>query len=102
MLRSDCAKKSSSAYHLILFVAGDETNSRLAKTNIQQVCDSELSGNCNLIIVDVLEDFQAAARNNILVTPTLLVCKPEPGATVIGNLSDRKKLRAALGLNGDR
>jgi hypothetical protein len=46
--------------------------------------------------------FPRRRNNNILVTPTLLVCKPEHVVTVIGNLSDHEKLRAALGLEEAR
>ncbi|MFO8013735.1 MAG: circadian clock KaiB family protein [Phycisphaerae bacterium] len=87
-------------YRLILFVAGEEPNSRAARENLNQVCTSDLHGRCHVCIVDVLEDFAAAAKHQVLVTPTLLVTEPEPSVMVIGNLSDHKKVRRALRLEG--
>lgn len=96
--KSECSFDSPAQYHLVLFVAGDGLNSSIARQNLASLCENELAGRCRVNIVDVLEDFSAAAKNNILVTPTLLVCKPEPVVTIIGNLSDREKVRAALNL----
>jgi circadian clock protein KaiB len=102
MSKSDCSLKSANKYHLILFVSGDGLNSNIAKMNLARICENELAGHCISTIVDVLEDFSTAARNNILVTPTLLICKPEPSVTLIGNLSDHGKVLAALRLKEDK
>ena len=90
MLKPDCSQKTAKEYHLLLFVAGSEAKSRLARDYIVKICRNELCGRCTIDIVDVFED--------ILVTPTLMVCKPEPGAIIIGNLSDRDKVRSTLKL----
>ena len=45
----------------------------------------------------MLEDFQAAVERNVMVTPTLIVTDPPPGVTVLGDLRDTERLRAALG-----
>jgi hypothetical protein len=49
-------------------------------------------------VVDVLLDFQQAIEHNVMVTPTLIVTDPQPGVTLIGDLRDIWKLRAALRL----
>lgn len=85
-------------YRLTLFVAGNETNSRLAKVNLASLCDSRLPGRCEVEVVDVLEEFGRAVEESILVTPTLVVRHAGTSRTVIGNLSDREKLMTALGL----
>ena len=46
------------------------------------------------------EDFQAAVKDNILVTPALILVAPLPQVTVLGNLSDLPKVLAALRLSG--
>ena len=51
-------------------------------------------------VVDVLQDFTLAAQHNILVTPTLVVLAPPPPVVIIGNLSDRVRVRSALHLKG--
>lgn len=101
MLKPDCSQEIKTEYHMILFVAGDGPNSRIARKNLDRLCENELAGRCTLNIVDVLQNFKAAAENDILVTPTLLVCRPEPGAMVIGNLNDHQKVRTALRLEAD-
>ena len=93
---------SGPAYRLILFVAGDERNSRIARENLDRICTEELDGACQVQVVDVLEDFTKAAAHQILLTPALVVVEPEPETIVIGNLSDRQKVRTALGLDRTR
>ncbi len=90
-------------YHLILFVAGDETNSRLARRNLDRLCEVALEGRCRIEVVDVFEDFEEALRHGVLLTPCLVVTRPTPGVHVLGNLSDAHKVRTALGLpDGER
>ena len=49
---------------------------------------STWQGRCTIETVDVIEDFQAAINDNILVTPTLILVAPLPMVMVLGNLSD--------------
>lgn len=85
-------------YRLVLFVAGEEKNSRLARDNLQRLCDTELGDDCEVRIVDVLEDFAPALEHNVLLTPALLVLAPPPEAMIVGNLKNRDKVLTALGL----
>ena len=85
-------------YRMILFLAGEEPNSRMARANLASLCEEDLAGRCDVEIVDVLEDYAAATEHSILVTPTLLVLEPGPAVTVVGNLSDRQRVRTALRL----
>ncbi len=85
-------------YHLRLFVADDEPNSRQAKETLKRLCETCLKGNYTLEVVDVLEDYQAALENKILVAPTLIVLAPPPPITIIGSLSDTHKVLEALSL----
>lgn len=90
------AGEAPPAYHLILFVAGRERNSLLARENLQRICRDRLNDACELMVVDVLEDMTLAAEHNILLTPTLLVLEPQPPVILIGNLNDAHKLCSAL------
>ena len=85
-------------FRFILFVAGEEVNSTLARKNLARLCD-ELGNNCFYRVVDVLEDFEAAVEHNILLTPSLLILEPKPGALIVGNLSDLNRLEQVLGIN---
>jgi len=90
------------AYRLVLFVTGEEKNSRIAQDNLERLRTEALGDDCTVEIVDVLSDIAAAAENNILLTPSLLVVKPEPQTVIIGNLSNLKRVRAILGLEPER
>ena len=84
---------------MILFVADDERNSRLARENLARLCECDLQACCNVQIVDVLENFAAALEHKVLLTPCLLWVEPPPGAMIIGNLSDLERVRSALHLD---
>ena len=87
-------------YLLRLFVAGDGSNSKQALVNLRRLCHEHLNGHCTIEIVDVVKDFQAAIRDNILVTPALILVAPRPRVMILGNLSDPQKVLAALRLSG--
>jgi circadian clock protein KaiB len=86
-------------YLLRLFVAGNGTNSRQALANLHRLCQEHLNGNCTIETVDVVKNYEAAIRNNILVTPALILVAPRPRVTVLGNLSDPQKVLSALRLS---
>jgi circadian clock protein KaiB len=83
---------------LVLFVAGDEANSRLARSNLDRLCASVSGHAAEIEVVDVLEKTDRALAHAILVTPTLLRLEPLPQVRVIGNLADLEKVSRALGL----
>jgi circadian clock protein KaiB len=88
-------------YVLRLFVAGNGPNSRQALVNLRRLCREHLNGRCTIETVDVVKDFEAAVKNNILVTPALILVAPRPRVVILGNLSDSRKVLAALRLSGD-
>ena len=89
---------TNSTYHLHLFVAGDEPNSRRARENLDRICTEYLTGDCHIETTDVLEDFREALERGIFITPALVVKSSERPITIFGNLSHTGKVLAALGL----
>jgi circadian clock protein KaiB len=87
-------------YLLRLFVAGNGTNSKQALANLHRLCREHLNGRCTIETVDVVKNYEAAVRNNILVTPALILVAPRPRVMILGNLSDPRKVLAALRLSG--
>ena len=87
-------------YLLRLFVAGNGPNSKQALVNLRRLCQEHLNGRCTIETVDVTKDFEAAIRDNILVTPALILAAPRPRVMILGNLSDPRKVLAALRLSG--
>ena len=86
-------------YRLRLFVAGDEPNSRQARATLERLCATRPCDRCELEVMDVFADYQAAIEHRIIVVPTLLIESPPPVRTIIGSLDDEAQLLAALGLN---
>ena len=99
--RRRSATAGSETYVFRLFVAGNESNSTQARKNLARLCEEHLKGRYEIEIVDVLKDAATALKNNVLVTPTLILIKPHPKVTVFGNLSDTRQVLAALRLIGD-
>jgi circadian clock protein KaiB len=86
-------------YLLRLFVVDKGPNSKQALTNLRRICREHLKGRCTIETVDVVKDFQAAVRDNILITPALILVAPLPRVIVLGNLSDRPRVLLALRLS---
>lgn len=99
--RERTATAKGATYVFRLFVAGKESNSALARGNLARFCEEHLKGRYKIEIVDVLEGALTAHKNSVLVTPTLILLKPRPKVTVLGNLSDTRQVLAALRLAGD-
>ena len=85
-------------FNFILFVAGQESNSALARRNLQRLCQEHLPGRHAIEIIDVFQNLDAALKHNILITPTLIKVAPDPPVTVFGNLSDSQKVMTSLRL----
>jgi len=95
------ARKGQRGHYLLrLFMAGNGQNSQKALANLRSLCREHLNGHCTIETVDVVKDFQAAVRDNILVTPALILVAPRPRVMVLGNLSDLPKVLTALRLSG--
>jgi len=83
---------------LRLFVAGNEPNSAKAKAMLARLCDAYLRNDCQVSVVDVLQDYQAAIEYQVMVVPTLIVEWPPPVRSILGSLTDEDTVLAALGL----
>jgi circadian clock protein KaiB len=95
------AKPGGETYVFRLFVAGNESNSSQARGNLARLCEEHIKGRYKIEAVDVLKDAAAAHKNNVLVTPTLILIRPLPKVKVLGNLNDTRQVLAALRLTGD-
>ncbi|RKZ87386.1 MAG: circadian clock protein KaiB [Candidatus Parabeggiatoa sp. nov. 1] len=87
-------------YAFALFVAGNGLNSRRAKQNLDNLCQTYIKHDYEIKIVDVNDDFQSALDKGVMVTPTLLVFSSEGENMIIGDLSDTKTVLETLGING--
>jgi circadian clock protein KaiB len=68
---------------------------------LARLCEEHLKGRCKIETVNVLRDAATAYKHHVLLTPTLILIKPPPKVTVVGNLSDNRQVLAVLGLTGN-
>ncbi len=83
---------------LRLFLAGNESNSVLARKNLQEFCRERFGSTCEWEEIDVLKNPVIALEEQILVTPTLEVRTGgrESRILIFGSLTDRERLEAAM------
>ena|SRR5688572_20795728 len=86
------------AYRLRLYVAGQTPKSMLAFRNLKQICEEHLQGRYEIEIIDLLENPQLAAGDQILAVPTLVRRLPEPIKRIIGDLSNKERVLVGLDL----
>ena len=89
---------AAQAYRLRLYVAGQTPKSVLAFSNLKQICEEHLQGRYEIEIVDLVENPQLAAGDQILAVPTLVRRLPEPIKKIIGDLSNTERVLVGLDL----
>ena len=87
---------------LRLYVAGSAPNSTRAHTNLLALLERAGVTDYRLEVVDCFREPQRALQDGVLVTPTLLKLEPAPTETIIGTLSDARRVALTLGLVGQR
>jgi circadian clock protein KaiB len=96
---SEPPKKSQ--YNLRLYVAGQTPKSVTALANLKNICETHLAGHYRIEVIDLLENPQLAAGDQILAVPTLVRRLPEPLKRIIGNLSNMERVLVGLDLRPD-
>jgi circadian clock protein KaiB len=81
---------------LKLYVTGNTPRAERAIANLRRICEEELGGKYQMLIIDVLERPQLAEEEKILATPTLIKSLPPPLRRIIGDLSDTEKVLLGL------
>jgi len=85
-------------YLIKLYVTGQTPRSQSAITNLRRICEDELRGLYEMIVIDVLERPQLAEDEKILATPTVVKELPAPIRRIIGDLSDSDRVLLGLDL----
>ena len=85
-------------WHLKLYVAGQTPKSVAALTNLKKMCETHLVGRYRIEVVDLLQNPQLAAGDQILAIPTLVRQLPEPIKKIIGDLSQEHRVLVGLDL----
>jgi circadian clock protein KaiB len=85
-------------WSLTLYVSGASPRSAQALETVRRLCDEELAGQVELLVVDVAENPDLAARDRIVAVPTLVKRLPAPPRQLVGDLADVERLRVGLDL----
>jgi circadian clock protein KaiB len=67
-----------------------------ALDNLKRLCDEHLAGDCEVEIIDLVDNPELARGDDILAIPTLVRRFPSPVRKVIGDLSDTGRVLAGL------
>jgi circadian clock protein KaiB len=85
-------------FELRLYVTGMTPRSTRAITAVRRLCEELLHGRYDLEIIDVYQQPALSQREQIVATPTLIKVGPAPQRRLIGDMSNRARLLAGLGL----
>ena len=96
MINSPNLDPVSEKYKFLLFVSGMSVKSSNAIENIRKICDQYIPDNPEIEIIDISREKQLAVDYQILCIPTLIKINPKPVRTILGDLSDIKKVLRRL------
>ena len=91
-------KMECETWDLKLYVAGKTAKSQTAFANLKKLCEEHMKGKYRIEVLDLLENPQLAAGDQILAIPTLVRRLPEPIRKIIGDLSNTERVLVGLDL----
>jgi len=90
--------EDSQQFVLRLYVTGMTPRSTRAISAVRGICEEFLAGRYDLQVIDVYQQPALIRDEQIFATPTLVKKGPEPVRRMIGDMSNRERLIAGLGL----
>ncbi len=91
--------KGTGEFILHLYVTNSDFKSVQAIRNIKEICEENIPGRYELDIIDILERPALARENQIIAAPTLIKETPQPLKRLVGNMSDKARVLAGLGVH---
>lgn len=85
-------------WDLRLYIAGQTPKSIAAFANLKKLCEEHLPGRYQIEVIDLLENPQLAAGDQIVAIPTLVRKLPEPLRKIVGDLRDTERTLVGLQL----
>ncbi len=67
-----------------------------AVENLNAICEAHLSGRFHIELIDIAANKELAVQYQIVAIPTLIRISPQPIRTIVGDLSDTKKVLIIL------
>ncbi len=94
--------EAAKRWDLRLYVAGQTDKSIAAIRNLTRICKEHLQGRYSIEVIDLLQQPQLAAGDQILALPTLVRRLPEPMKRIIGDLSNEDRVLVGLDIRPAR
>lgn len=86
------------AYLLRLFVTGNTRRSVKAVENIRKICEQYLKGRYDLEVIDIYQQPELAALEQLLAAPTLIKAQPLPVRRMVGDMTNEARVLSGLDL----
>jgi circadian clock protein KaiB len=90
------ATEAGVKFQLRLYIAGQTAKSLAATANLQRICETHLSGQYRIEVIDLREHPRLAAGDQIFALPTLVRRLPQPIKKIIGDLSNEERVLVGL------
>ena|SRR5688572_11246051 len=85
-------------YVLKLYVTGKTRRSTQAVENLRVICDEYLEGRYDLEVIDIYQQPELVAGEQIIAAPTLIKKFPLPMRRLVGDMSNRGRVLVGLDL----
>ena len=98
---SGATKKTTNkpeTWELRLYTAGQTPKSITAFNNLKKMAEQHLKGKYSIEIIDLTQNPQLAAGDQIFAIPTLVRKLPQPIRKIIGDLSNTERVLVGLDL----
>jgi circadian clock protein KaiB len=89
-------EESREKYILRLYVTGMTQKSIAAIENVRKICDENLTGRCELEVIDIYQQPDYAKTEQIIAAPTLIKKLPLPLRKFIGDMSNKDRILVGL------
>lgn len=90
------AASKNEGWILRLYVAGQTPKSLAAFSNLKRICEEHLRANYEIEIIDLMQQPQLAATDQIVALPTLVRRLPAPIKRVVGDLSNLDRVLVGM------
>ena len=85
-------------YRFRIYTSGKTARSMDAVNTFKSHMKADFPGKCSFEVVDVLENSEAANRDDVLATPTVIRVKPLPERRILGDFRDKIQVFRGLGI----
>ena len=96
--RNGSSRLGPAVWVLRLYVAGMTPTSIRAFENLKKICEDHLKGQYRIEVIDLLQNPQLAAGDQIVALLTLVRRLPPPVKKIIGDLANTERVLVGLDL----